>query len=42
MVASLLRKADTPTICVANKIDSPLDNDRALEFYEFGFFETIP
>ena len=42
MVASLLRKADTPTICVANKIDSPLDNDRALEFYEFGFETVIP
>ena len=35
-------KADTPTICVANKIDSPLDNDRALEFYEFGFETVIP
>jgi len=42
MVAQLLRKSDTPTVCIANKIDSPVDNDRALEFYEFGFETVIP
>jgi GTP-binding protein len=41
-VAQLLRRADKPTILVANKADSAARRDSAFEFYELGLGDPIP
>jgi GTP-binding protein len=41
-VADLLRRADKPTILVANKADSASRRDAALEFYELGLGDPMP
>jgi GTP-binding protein len=40
-VADILRRADKPTILVANKADSAVRRDSAYEFYELGLGEPI-
>ena len=37
----MLRRADKPTILVANKADSPARRDAAVEFYELGLGDPI-
>lgn len=41
-VADILRRADKPTILVANKADSTARRDAAYEFYELGLGDPIP
>jgi GTPase len=41
-IADLLRRADKPTILVANKADSTERRDAAVEFYEIGLGEPLP
>jgi GTP-binding protein len=41
-VAEILRRADKPTILVANKADSAARRDSVYEFYELGLGEPIP
>lgn len=41
-IADLLRRADKPTILVANKADSMERRDAAVEFYEIGLGEPLP
>ncbi len=40
-VAEILRRADKPTILVANKADSPERRDGAIEFYELGLGDPL-
>jgi GTPase len=40
-VADMLRRADKPTILVANKADSLARRDAAVEFYELGLGDPI-
>jgi GTP-binding protein len=40
-VAELLRRADKPTILAANKADSLVRRDNAVEFYELGLGEPV-
>lgn len=41
-VAELLRRARTPTILVANKVDDPRDTDSLAELYRLGLGEPVP
>jgi GTPase len=41
-IADLLRRADKPTILVANKADSLERRDAAVDFYEIGLGEPLP
>lgn len=41
-VAEILRRADKPTILVANKADSAARRDAAFEFYELGLGDPLP
>lgn len=41
-VAEILRRADKPTVLVANKADSLARRDAAYEFYELGLGDPIP
>ncbi len=41
-VADVLRRADKPTILVANKADNVLRREGSLEFYELGLGDPIP
>ncbi len=41
-VADLLRRADKPTILVANKADNPTRRENAVEFFALGIGEPIP
>lgn len=40
-VADILRRADKPTILVANKADNPARRESAVEFYELGLGEPF-
>ena len=41
-IADLLRRADKPTILVANKADSAERREASVEFYEIGLGEPLP
>jgi len=41
-LAATLRRADTPVLVVANKVDSPADEHLAAEFHKLGLGEPLP
>lgn len=41
-IANILRRTEKPVVVAVNKIDDPMKEELAYEFYELGFEEVVP
>lgn len=41
-IANILRRTEKPVVVAVNKIDDPMKEELAYEFYELGFDEVVP